>query len=128
MLDRPAKLLWETWPTGLDHSPPPTPLRIVRSAATGTWRNAIRGAAQTAWVRRATFVTTTRRPPEMNLIEADLADVNVVRITAAHDTELLDRRVPVVSAIQRRMVATRYWEKSMFAHALTSGIAIPEKE
>lgn len=119
MLDRPTLSLWECWPTGSNSAPPPAPLRIVGFASTATWRHAMR-ATQALRGFGSTIVVCDRRPSPFRLAEADFGSVFVVTT----DGEVLvhgrsgDEHAP-------RMVATRYWEERLFAHALAVGAITP---
>ena len=62
-----------------------------------------------------------RRPTALSLTAADLADVSVVHTSHAGE-ELLVRGSKV--ADPPRIVAVRYWEERLFAHALATGVPI----
>lgn len=119
MLDRPTLSLWECWPAGSNSKPPVPPLRIVGFASAATWRHAMR-AAQALRGFGSTIVVCDRRPSPFRLAEADFGSVFVVTT----DGEVLvhgrsgGEHAP-------RMVATRYWEERLFAHALAVGAIKP---
>jgi hypothetical protein len=67
----------------------------------------------------ATVVVTTTTPRLFTLAAADVAGVYVVQVIDRTATVLVHGSVPA-RAHRVRMIATRYWEERMFAHALTS--------
>lgn len=119
MLDRATLSLWESWPSGVESAPPPAPLRIVGFASTASWRSALRASSGLRGFGVSCVVTTTR-PSAIKLAEADLAGVYVIYMEASGGAELLvhgsrgGRERP-------RMVATRFWEERLLAHALRVG-------
>ncbi|SKG68561.1 Uncharacterised protein [Mycobacteroides abscessus subsp. bolletii] len=119
MLDRPTLSLWECWPTGSNSAPPAAPLRIVGFASTATWRHAMR-ATRALRGFGSTIMVCDRRPSPFRLAEADFSSVFVVTT----DGEVL---VHGRSGSEHapRMVATRYWEERLFAHALAVGAITP---
>lgn len=116
VLDRPTLSLWELWPSGVSASPPPSPLAVVGFVSTSTWRPAFQ-AAHALRGGGATMILTAQKPSPWRLCDADASGIHVVCHDKDADAVLVRGRVgPVASA--RRMVATRYWEERLFAHAL----------
>ncbi|MFL0243229.1 hypothetical protein ACJH6J_27870 [Mycobacterium sp. SMC-18] len=129
VLDRPTLSRWES-ATGAGGAPP-APLQIVGVASSAPWRQAVTAARQLRGFG-AGCVLTGKRPATIRLSEADYAGVGVVYVGQHGDPEVLvrgdhdTRRAP-------RIVATRYWEERLLAHALAVGCvrllqptAIPE--
>jgi hypothetical protein len=122
MLDRPTLSLWESWPTGVVSAPPSPVLRIIGFASTAPWRHALR-AAQELRGFGATFVLTATEPSEFRLAEADVAGVYVIRMNSVGEEVLVIGEPGVEES--PRMVAARYWEERLFAHALAAGRLYP---
>ena len=101
-------------------APPAAPLSIVGFVATGQWKRALYVASELRGFGE-TVVLTERRPTALSLTAADLADVSVVHTSHAGE-ELLVRGSKV--ADPPRIVAVRYWEERLFAHALATGVPI----
>lgn len=120
MLDRPTLSLWERWPAHVNTGPPPSPLRIVGFASSATWRHAIRAARELRGFG-ATAVVCDRRPSQFRLAEADFGAVFVVTLGGE---VLVHGSAGSIDA--PRMVATRYWEERLFAHALAVGATTPK--
>ncbi|WP_319446118.1 MULTISPECIES: hypothetical protein [unclassified Mycobacterium] len=119
MLDRATLSLWESWPSGVECAPPPAPLRILGFASTASWRHAVR-ATRALRGFGAGCVLTTTRPSVIRLSEADFAGVYVIQVSHDGANEVLVHgRGGIESA--SRMVATRYWEERLLAHALRVG-------
>ncbi len=68
-----------------------------------------------------TFVVVTHRPSPLRLTEADVAGVHVV-MAGETAGEILVRGQRIRREPQQRMVATRYWEERLYAHALRMGM------
>jgi hypothetical protein len=117
MLDRPTLSLWES-PSGTAGAPP-APLTIVGFASAGCWPHALRAARQLRGFGAGCVLTSTR-PSTIKLLEADYAGVHVIRLHPQGSAEVL---VSGSRGALRppRMVATRYWEERLLAHALTLG-------
>lgn len=122
MLDRPTLSLWESWPSGMRSSPPPSPLRILGFASTASWRWALRATRELRGFG-VTCVLSSKRPSAIALAEADVAGVYVVRVGEEVDEVLVHGRPPATAG--PRMVATRYWEERLLAHALRVGVFRP---
>lgn len=120
VLDSRTLSLWEFCPTDGPGAPPAAPLSIVGFVATGQWGRALYAASELRGFGE-TIVLTRRRPKALSLAAADLAGVNVVRTSDAGE-ELLVRGSKV--ADPPRIVAVRYWEERLFAHALATGTPV----
>lgn len=116
ILDRPTLSLWECWPSATRSTPPPAPLRIVGFVSTATWRHAIRATRELRGFG-GTAIVCHRSPSHFRLSEADFSSVSVVTVAG----EVLVRGQPGGTRAPR-MVATRYWEERLFAHALSAGV------
>lgn len=115
VLDRPTLSLWECWPAGMRSTPPPSPLRIVGFVSTATWPHSIRATRELRGFG-STVIVCHRSPSLFRLSEADFSAVSVVTVGG----DVLVRGRPG-DARTPRMVATRYWEERLFAHALMVG-------
>lgn len=117
VLDRPTLARWES-AARIDCTPS-APLQILGFVSTSPWRQAIRAARQLRGFGVGCVLTATR-PSTIRLSEADYAGVYVIHVDPEGTAEVLvhgvrgDRRAP-------RMVATRYWEERLLAHALATG-------
>ena len=120
MLDAQVLELWEMCPAEGAGTPPAAPLSIVGFIATGQWKRALYVASELRGFGE-TVVLTERRPTALSLTAADLAGVSVVHTSHAGE-ELLVRGSKV--ADPPRIVAVRYWEERLFAHALATGVPI----
>ena len=114
MLERPTLARWESTPASGQWVPAP-PLRIRGFISTATWRHALRAARELRGFGAGCVVAATR-PSLLELAEADLAGVYV--IGAAGGLLVRGRLNPSPP----RMVATRYWEERLLAHALSAGL------
>jgi hypothetical protein len=122
MLDRPTLSLWESWPPGVDSAPPVSPLTIVGFASTASWQYAYRAARELRGFG-ATLVVTDTKPGPIRLADADISGVYVVTTNSDGAHVLVHGRPSGGTA--PRMVATRYWEERLLAHALATGVPIP---
>lgn len=120
MLDAQVLELWEMCPAEGAGAPPAAPLSIVGFVATGQWKRALYVASELRGFGE-TVVLTERRPTALSLTAADLADVSGVHTSHAGE-ELLVRGSKVTDP--PRIVAVRYWEERLFAHALATGVPI----
>lgn len=128
VLARQALTLWEGWPLGVSSLPPPSPLRIVGFVSVATWRPAFRAACELAG-KGATMILTPQRPSPLRLCEADYAGVHVVQVGTDGGCEVVVTGRPGPIATAQRTSNIRYWEESLFAHALASwreGVVPPE--
>lgn len=121
VLDRPALSLWELWPSGVASSPPPSPLRVVGFVSIATWRPAFQAAHALRGIG-STMLLTSERPSSLRLCDADASGMHVVQHDPDGRCTLLvrGRSGPVDTAC--RIVASRYWEERLFAHALATGV------
>lgn len=119
VLVRPALVLWERWPLGVSSLPPPSPIDIVGWVSVSTWRPAMRATCALA-AKGSMMILTPKRPSMLRLCDADCAGIHVVQMGVDGDCEVLvqGRFGPVETA--RRTTNIRYWEESLFAHALAS--------
>lgn len=128
VLVRQALTLWEGWPLGVSSLPPPSPLKIVGFVSVATWRPAFHAVCELAG-KGAMMILTPQRPSPLRLCDADYAGVHVVQVIDDGACEVLvkGRMGPIESA--RRTSNIRYWEESLFAHALASwreGVVPPQ--
>jgi hypothetical protein len=120
MLDRATLSLWESWPSGVETAPPPAPLQILGFISTASWRPALRASRGLRGFGVGCVVTTTR-PSAIKLVEADLAGVYVIHAAATSGGPELLVHGSRGGRERPRMVATRYWEERLLAHALRVG-------
>jgi hypothetical protein len=99
----------------MDWVPPPAPLQILGFVSTASWPSALRAARDLRGFG-VTCVLSATRPSPIKLAEADLAGVYVIRVASAGDEMLVHGRR--AATVGPRMVATRYWEERLLAHAL----------
>ncbi len=119
VLNRPDLVLWEKWPLGVSSLPPPSPIDIVGWVSVSTWKPAMKATCALA-AKGAMMILTPKRPSTLRLSDADYAGIYVVQMSADDDCEVLvhGRAGPVETA--RRTTNIRYWEESLFAHALAN--------
>lgn len=117
VLNRPALTLWERWPLGVSSLPPPTPIDIVGWVSVSTWRPAM-GATSALAGKGSTMILTPKKPSTLALSAADYCGTHVVQLNAGGACEVLvrGRTGPVETA--GRTTNIRFWEESLFAHAL----------
>lgn len=125
----PALTLWERWPLGVSTMPPPSPLRIVGFVSVATWRPAFKATCELAG-KGAMMILTPQQPSVLRLCDADYAGIHVVHVDDEGDVDVLVRgRMGAIESAQRT-TNIRYWEESLFAHALASwreeGVVPPE--
>lgn len=124
MLDRPTLSLWESWPSDVSSSPPAPPLKIVGFASTASWRHALRATRELRGFG-TTIVVADAIPSPIRMADADVSGVYVVTANA-EGVRVVVRGRPV-NDDGPRMVATRYWEERLLAHALAMGVPIPRR-
>ncbi|WP_131807758.1 hypothetical protein [Mycobacteroides abscessus] len=120
VLVRQALTLWERWPLGVSTLPPPSPLRIVGFVSVATWRPAFSAVCELAG-KGAMMILTPTRPSVLRLCDADYAGIHVVQVAdgeGACEVLVRGRMGPIETA--RRTTNIRYWEETLFAHALAS--------
>jgi len=123
ILDRPTLSLWES--AACSHGAPPAPLQIVGFVSTAPWRHALPAARQLRGFGVGCVLTTTR-PSPIKLLEADYAGVHVIHVDPRGAAQVLVHGDHVAWR-QPRMVATRYWEERLLAHALAAGcVRLPQ--
>lgn len=120
-LDRSTLSLWEAWPDEIPHPPPEPAVRIIGFVSAATWRPGMQAARELCGYG-AGMVFTRHTPSALRLAEADLAGVWVVRGWPSGEVAVLVRGRPGRASTARRVVATRYWEEFLFAHALKHGL------